>query len=491
MDQSVRSFVQQADPSAELFVPSIGADVLLRAHGATPGAPLIRIIGKVGIERSAAFLNDALEVAEGEFLLLLTAGEELAPGVLAELTRFVQTSAETDILYTDEVHLDELGRATGVFEKPEFSPERLRHQPYIRSIVAIRADLLRSLGGFSDAYPGAAIEDAVLRATEATSSIRRVAVAGCIRPVRARDEANTASVVAATQSHLDRVGISATALPGPAPGLMTIDRGASFRPKVSIIVPTRGDSGFVWGEERRFVTAALESCLARTELDPEVVVVYDTPAPAGLIEDLQRVCGERLVLVPYEPPFNFSEKCNRGVLASSGDVIVFLNDDVQAIAANWLEQLVAPLAELDVGMTGAKLLYTDGTLQHGGHIYDPWPNHAWTGRVPSADVEFGALAVNREASGVTAACAAMRRDVFDDVGGFCRAFPVNYNDVDLSLKVASRGLRILWMAGACLYHFESKTREAVVAQWEMDLLVKRWPVEAGDSFAPTGSARRI
>ena len=185
--------------------------------------------------------------------------------------------------------------------------------------------------------------------------------------------------------------------------------------------------------------------------------------------------------------FNFSEKCNLGFLASTGDVVVLLNDDVEAVSDGWLEELIGPLVqEADVGMTGARLHFSDMTLQHGGHWYGggDW-THAFLGATMDEDASFGALAMNREASGATAACAAIRRDVFEQVGGLTEELPRNFNDIDLSIKISSAGYRILWMTHAALFHFESRSRERVVHEWEILKIIDRWGTPPRDRYLPT------
>ena len=100
-------------------------------------------------------------------------------------------------------------------------------------------------------------------------------------------------------------------------------------------------------------------------------------------------------------------------------------------------------------------------------------------------VGFGALAMNREVSGATAACAAVRREVFEDVGGLTEALPANFNDIDLSMKIAAAGYRILWMSHSVLFHFESRSRARDVHEWEINEIVRRWGMPARDRYLPT------
>lgn len=298
------------------------------------------------------------------------------------------------------------------------------------------------------------------------------------------------AAVRAAQEQVARLGIAATVSPGPAVGYHQLSRRLDPDVAVSIVVPTRGQTGVVDGTERCYVVAAVRSALAKTaHPNVEVVVVYDDPTPPDVLAQLHAIASDRFVGVPYNEPFSFSEKCNVGFLRARGDIVVLLNDDTEAMSQGWLEALVAPLAEPDVGMTGAKLFYPDRTIQHGGHLYAsgagtprPWHAFMWSADVPA---ELGSLVVTRECSGVTAACAALRREVYEQVGGLTETLPVIFNDVDLSLKVRRAGLRVLWVADCELYHFESQTRVPMVAPWETDAIARRWDGSFGrDGYLP-------
>ncbi|MEZ5160569.1 MAG: glycosyltransferase [Marmoricola sp.] len=118
------------------------------------------------------------------------------------------------------------------------------------------------------------------------------------------------------------------------------------------------------------------------------------------------------------------QKMNFGVLASRGDRLVFLNDDTEVRTDNWVEELLAPLEEPDVGMTGAMLLFSSNTIQHVGYAYlRGHYDHPGSATPYSAPGPWGSHHINREVSGVTAACSGMRREDFFDVGGFAEVFP--------------------------------------------------------------------
>jgi GT2 family glycosyltransferase len=207
----------------------------------------------------------------------------------------------------------------------------------------------------------------------------------------------------------------------------------------------------------------------------EIVVVADDDTPQAVIDSLVEVAGDRLRLVRWSGAFNFSGKMNRGAVHSRGDYLVLLNDDVELITPDWIEVLLGLAQQPGVGLVGTMLYFEDGTVQHGGHLYrDSWAGHIAFGWQPGRDDALGSLGVDREVSGVTAACAMISADTFWEVGGFSTLYAGNYNDVDLSLKVRSTGRSIIWTPHARLFHFESKSRVATVVPEELATIRRHW-----------------
>ena len=452
----------------------------------------IKVIQRTSNGGIVASSNDAVQAARGQFLALLDHDDVLVPHALERVHAVLALSPEADYVYSDEDKIDAEGELYDEFRKPDWSPERLRGQMYTCHLSVLRASLVRELGGFRAGYDGSQDHDLVLRVTERAREVLhvpevlyhwRVVPGSAAGDTTAKPYAWVAGC-RAVQDQLDRLGIAGTAHYGRVPGHYRIERVADPGTSVSVIIPTRGESGLVWGEKRCFVLEAVASVLARTRLPRlQLVVVYDLDTPPDVLAQLRHLAGDRLLLVPFVEPFNFSAKCNAGFIASTGDVVVLLNDDIQAITDGFLEQLVAPLAEPSVGMTGARLLFANGCLQHGGHVYeDGHLRHAYHGASPDDPGPFAALWVNRECSGLTAACVALRRETYEEVGGLCEELPSNFNDVDFSYKVRRTGGRLLWLADVELYHFESQTRDRAVHQWEYDLVARRWGVSHHDPF---------
>jgi GT2 family glycosyltransferase len=227
---------------------------------------------------------------------------------------------------------------------------------------------------------------------------------------------------------------------------------------------------------------------------PELVIVdHDSadPATLELYADLKEKHGARLVKV--KGPFNFSRMINLGVAATTAEVVLLVNNDVEITQPGQVEAMVANAMRPEVGVVGARLLYPDGTVQHAGMVLSSPANgtaqHAWRGAAKDADGYLHALRTRRNVQAVTGALVATRRDVFNAVEGFDEVnLPVEQNDVDYCLRVRSIGLRVLVMPTDGIIHRESSTRGAattpeVLRMRSADSLVmeQRWG-EQSDPF---------
>ena len=466
--------------------------------------PRVRLIERSENGHIVVASNDGVDAARGEFIALLDHDDLLVPKALAHMARAIATDPEVDYLYSDEDKVAPDGTYFDEFRKSRWSPEQLRGHMYTCHFSVLRASLVREVGGFHRGFEGSQDHDLVLRVTEKARRIVhvprilyhwRVIPGSAAGDPHAKPYAWTAGVKA-VQAHLDRVGIKATADFGPGQGTYRVRRVLDPSVRVSVVIPTAGADGLVWGSRRYFVVEAVRSLVERGGHDNlEIIVVHDTTTPPRVIDLLRQVAPRQLRLVPYGRAFNISEKYNLGAVTATGSAIVFLDDDTEIVSDDFVPQLVAPLFEEGVGMTGARLLFSDDRVQSGGlaidrrldFIMDDGPSeHSGPFLIrDTAHFRVGsALLVNREVSGISGACLAMTRDLFHEMGGFCEKLPVNFADVDLSLKVRDAGYRLLFMAGPTAYHFEAKTRQPHIAPHEVKVLEERWVLPHHDPYLP-------
>jgi O-antigen biosynthesis protein len=467
---------------------------LRRAAGADRRVKLVERPVSGGI---VAASNDALAIAIGEFVVLVDHDDRLEPDALARVDEVLRSDRRIDYVYTDEDKLADDGSVYDVFHKPDWSPERLRAQNYCTHLSVLRRSLVREVGGFRAGFDGSQDHDLILRVTERARQIRHVPAVlyhWCVNRGSAAGDADAKPYAreagrAAVADHLGRLGISATVEHERTPGHYRVRRALPDPvPPVSVVIPTRGTARPVWGVTRPLVLGAVRSLLEVTTYpDLEVVVVVDPATPAGVRTQLERA---DVTLIEADGAFNYSRWCNQGVAASHGKHLVLLNDDVLIEQPDWLDVMVGFFAEPDVGVVGARLLYADGTLQHGGILLNEQPLHIFHGFGGDDPGPFGLLEIDREVSAVTGACLATPRAVWDELGGLAEEFAVAFNDLDYCLRVRRTGRRVLWTAHATLYHFESQTRRPDAAEHEIELLYTRWSDElhrdpyGNPNFAP-------
>jgi GT2 family glycosyltransferase len=263
--------------------------------------------------------------------------------------------------------------------------------------------------------------------------------------------------------------------------------------RVSILIPTAGKVDVLDRNLKAlWKTAGYD--------DYEVVIVDNSKADKiekfadGLIKDGRSVRrfdqrGE---------PFNYSRLNNLAAATCDTELLLFLNDDTEGINDGWLLAMVELAMRHEVGAVGAKLLYKNGTIQHAGVTMGLAEicGHSFKGLEGDSRHYYDFPDLIRNVSALTAACLMMRRDVFNEVGGFDEeAFPIAYNDIDLTLKIGAAGYRLLYTPFAQLYHYEAFSKsdaELHPHPAETDSLKTKWKeVIARDPFYNPNLTRHI
>jgi len=192
---------------------------------------------------------------------------------------------------------------------------------------------------------------------------------------------------------------------------------------------------------------------------------------AGMTDVAERFGAQR---ISYDEEFNFARMCNTGARASQGGLLLFLNDDTAPLDPAWMSYMAGQAERPDVGAVGALLTFPDGRIQHAG-IYIGTSNGAGhPGRLTNGSPLWPWLTMTREQMAVTGACLMLRREVFEEVGGFDEFFPVNYNDTDLCLRCGQKGYKAILEARALVEHRESTTRKIGINYSERRCFLDRW-----------------
>ncbi len=431
--------------------------------------PRIKVVRRTFTGHIAAATNSALELATGSHVTFLDHDDTLAEYALYLVAEELLAHPEAVLVYTDEDHTDLNGRRVQHAFKPDYSPEYLRSCNYVNHLSVYRLDQVRDLGGLRLGYEGSQDYDLLLRVTENAqpSDIRHIPFL-CYRwRLRGGEETIQASrqpyayesAQRALDDHLERTGTKGIVEPAWEGSSVHRTRYAlpEQPPKVSVIVPTR---------DGPLLERCVRGLLFGTDYpDLEVLVLDNGSQMPETLEFLDRIGKDRrLRVVRDDRPFNFSALNNAAVAKTDSPLVLFMNDDVEVMEPSWLAEMVGQVIQPGVAMVGAKLYYPSGRLQHcgvilgigvGGRI----AGHAFAGHAPGDHGYLMRAMLVQDVSAVTAACALVRREVFDEVGGFDEErLAVAFNDVDLCLKVREAGWRIVWTPYAELIHHESLTR---------------------------------
>ena len=243
-------------------------------------------------------------------------------------------------------------------------------------------------------------------------------------------------------------------------------------PSVSVVIPTCGHSVLVDSSAQYLVIELLKSFGTETSTLHEIIVVADAHTPPEVMHALFTL--PKVVIESFNEPFNFSKKCNVGARRASGDIILFLNDDMLAHSAGWINQIQQQFTDPSVGGVGGLLLTPEGLVQCAGHANVPRPHLYGVGQNPMDPAFRSQLMTTRETGGLSGACFAVRRTDYEEVGGMCEELPSSYNDVDLGFKLKETGKKLMYVPSIQFIHYESMSRDPSVGQEESGLIWRRW-----------------
>jgi GT2 family glycosyltransferase len=447
----------------------IADDASRRGHvraileGAVIRDPRIKVCFRKENGNISATSNSGLELATGKFVALLDHDDVLAPHALAMMADAINNNPDADIFYSDEDKLDANGQRYGPYFKPDWNPELLYGQNLISHLGVYRTTLVRMLGGFRLGFEGSQDYDLALRAAAATKG-PIVHVPHVLYHWRVYPGASTFSSTQlaralgaarrAIKEQLSSLGVKAQVTEAGSLFHRVLLEDPPIWPRVSAIIATRDHS--------EDLSTCVEGLLDKTDYPHlEVLIADNDSKEASTFFLFEKLCKRGVKILKCPGSFNFSRINNAAVRQCSGEIILLLNNDVEMREPGWLKEMVRQVLRPNIGVVGAKLIYPDGTLQHGGVALGLLgvAGHIHLGAPGDSSGYFGRLGLTQDISCVTAACMVIHRSVFDEVGGFDEyELPASFNDVDLCIRVRQLGYRILWTPHALLVHHESKSR---------------------------------
>jgi len=406
-------------------------------------------------------LRQALVKAEDQtsHVMFLEAGDQLSAGCLAYLSRVLGGSNEANVVYTDHHYRDKSNKPVDPQLKPDWNPD------YFLSVNYIGRSVLFNISVFQHEYPvfkGNYDDVAFQLLASLYADDKLDGAAGHIplslfhfpyisekttKALRFRETKAAVRLIQPKRS-ISSFNVSPE-------GIRSAQWELEQEPLVSIIIPTRNALDIT----RQCIDSITDSVsYANFEIllvdnqsdDPEALAYFQSVSDAGVAR-----------VIKYDQPFNYSAINNFAVTHAHGEILLFLNNDIEVLSEDWLMQMVSNAARPNIGCVGAKLLYSNGQIQHAGVLigYGGVADHCFKFSERDDEGFMSRLISNQNYQAVTAACMAIKKDKFLEVGGFEeKNLQVAFNDVDLCLKVQQSGVRNLWLANVELLHYESLTR---------------------------------
>lgn len=447
-------------------------------------------------EGIAGNTNEALKMADGDFVVLTDHDDLLSPEALYQCAKAVQKEPQTDVIYSDEDKVDMSGKK--FFEphfKSDYNIDLLCTMNYICHLFVVRKDVMERAGLFESCYDGAQDHDFILRCTEKAEHI--VHIPKVLYHWRCHAQSTSENPESklyafengckAVKAHYDRIGIPAEVEQGPFYGMYRTHYLWKEQPLVSILIPNKDHA------------ADLKKCMDSIEEKStyrnfEFIIVENNSTEEETFSYYKEIeKRDNVRVLYYKEDFNYSRINNFGAKEANGEYVLLLNNDTEMIEPDSIKEMLDVCMRLDVGIVGAKLIFEDNTIQHAGVIigFGGVAGHAFIGQDRDDNGYFSRIISVQDLSAVTAACLMVRRSVFDEVEGLNEEFKVAFNDIDFCLKVRKAGYLVVYNPYAQFYHYESKSRgqedsadKVARFQQEIGLFGERWGelLEHGDPY---------
>jgi GT2 family glycosyltransferase len=478
LDECLRSVQDQQHQNWELCIVDDGSTStehldLLRRRSAED--PRIRVRENPWNQGIALATNDALDMASGDWIVLLDHDDTLKPDALAWVATYATRCPDYDLWYSDEDKIGLDGRLVMPFFKPDWSPDLLMGVNYVCHLLCVRRELMHRVGGFRAGFDGAQDFDLVLRLTEVADRVGHISKPlYSWRMVEGSTALDTGSKPKAhlaghraLRDALARRGEPGVVEDGHADTTHVVHHSVDTSQLLTIMVPTR--------DRVDLLRACVERlALATGGVRYELLVVDNQSSDPETLDYLAGLEAEGHQVVRYPHEFSFARQIDLGALHARGDLLLILNNDALARNHDWLLRMMEHAQRPEVGLVGARLMFPedqrDGRPQHEGIVM------GMAGLAYNIDLGgyMGLDQFVRDCSSVTAACVMLRTSVLRAVGGMEERLRVAYNDVDFGLRISELGYRVVYTPHAVLEHPESASRGSLHPTDDEEWLIERW-----------------
>lgn len=416
----------------------------------------------------AGATNEAVKLATGEFIGIFDHDDLLWPNALFEVVKALNKNKDLDFIYTDEDKITEdRFEHLGYFLKPDWNPDFLRSVNYFTHFTVMRKSIYQKIGGERGEYNGAQDWDLYLRVVGETKKVHHIPKVLYSWRVHDLSTAKTTDAKPyvvkaqhdALKDDLTRAGRSDAVIEQDPvhTGYWNVTYPVVGNPLISIVIPSKN--------QYKVMKRCINSIYAKTEYSNFEIILVDTGSDDKRVWAFYDMIAKRhdnfKVVEWFEKPFSYARSCNEGARYANGELLVMLNNDTEVITPKWLNLMAGDAQRSEIGAVGALLFFPDGyNIQHAGVGVGLGGVAANSFQMmspgqPMSQTQHLMINTKHNMTAVTAACLMMRKNLFDEIGGFDESYRVTYNDVDLCLRLYEKGYQNLYTPYARLLHHES------------------------------------
>lgn len=470
LDEAIESVVKQSYPNWELCIAddcSSDVSVKICLEKWRGRDKRIKVVLRDKNGHISAATNSALDQVTGDWVCFMDHDDTLDEHALAALYKVIEKKPDTVLIYSDEDKIDEYGNRSGPHFKSDWNPDLLLSHNYITHLTAVNVKQIdKNDLRLDSTVNGSQDYDFLLRLMPKLNQKNVVHIPWILYHWRAH--AGSTAMASSAKSYTADAGLLAlnNYISRNRFNATCCALGDNFykvswlvpepQPLISIIIPTK--------DKADLLRMCVDSIAEKTTYQNYEIIVVDNNSEEGetyaLLRQYRNKSSLNFRVLTYDKKFNWSAINNFAAKEAKGELLLFLNNDIEVITPEWLEELAGQALRPEIGCTGSLLLYPNMTIQHAGIIVGLGgaAGHSHKHFHFSSPGYYRRLEAIQNLSGVTGACLMIKRSVFEEAGGFDESLAVAFNDVEFCLRVREMGYRNVYTSFAKLFHHESISR---------------------------------
>ena len=468
--QCIESVIQQTYQNWELCLYDDGSDEtktleVLKTYENQDRITIHHGARNCGITEAT---NQAIKITQGKYVAFLDHDDLLRLDALDCMVNHINLDNEPDVLYSDEDKLDMQNNRSNPHFKTDWNYDLLLAQNYINHLVLVKKEIGSQVGWLTNGTDGVQDHDFLLKCAAITSDFFHVKEVLYHWRMTEGSTAKNSNVKgdlfdrakAMLERHGRTMGEAFKVEKGLKPLTYAVRREFNLMPLVDIVIPIK--------DNLELTRNCVNSILNKTDYkNYKITIINNGCEEMQTLRWLEELSDKRIEIIDYNRSFNYSAIVNHGVSQSDSDYVLLLNYATRVINSEWVTSMVEQIVRKEIGAVGAKLLYSDNTIQHAGIVLGVGGvgEHSHEFLDDNAGGYFSRPHLIHEISACSSDCLLIEKSIFNQVNGFEETnLPNSFSDIDFCLKVIQSGYKIIYQPLARLYIEEINSDQSLLGK---------------------------